>query len=254
MPNQIWNASLYDQKHSFVFEYGENVLSLLDPQPGERILDLGCGTGHLTNAIATSGAKVIGIDSSDSMINAAHANYPDREFVVADAKNFSFPQKFDAIFSNATLHWIIEPEKVISCIAQALKPSGRFVAEFGGKGNVSRILNAVQEALWEIAQIEVNFNKYFYFPSIGEYAPLLEKHNFTVRTAILYDRPTQFKEGENGLRNWIMMFNEAIFSQVTNDVKQQVLQSVENKLRNTLFKDGNWFADYKRLQIVADKE
>ena len=122
MPNNNWDTSLYDQKHAFVFEYGKGLIPLLQPQPGELILDLGCGTGHLTHAIAESGAHVIGIDSSASMIETAQSTYPHLEFLVADARDFSFASPFDAIFSNATLHWIIEAEQVARCIAASLKP------------------------------------------------------------------------------------------------------------------------------------
>jgi trans-aconitate methyltransferase len=108
-----WDATFYDQKHRFVSEYGKSLIPLLDPQPGELILDIGCGTGHLTQAIAESGAHVIGIDSSASMIETARAAYPDLEFLVADARHFSFPTPFDAVFSNAVLHWIPEAEEVV---------------------------------------------------------------------------------------------------------------------------------------------
>src|SRR3989440_1851801 len=113
--NNDWNSSLYDQKHAFVYEYGRGLIPVLDPQPGELILDLGCGTGHLTQTIAESGAHVIGIDSSASMIETAQITYPHLEFLVADAKDFFFASPFDAIFSNATLHWIVEAEQVARC-------------------------------------------------------------------------------------------------------------------------------------------
>jgi trans-aconitate methyltransferase len=111
-----WDSSLYDQKHSFVFKYGEEVLALLNPQRGERILDVGCGTGHLTKLIVEAGAEVVGIDSSPEMIEAARAACPDINFVVADAANFSFTEPFDAVFSNAALHWVTEAEQAVVCI------------------------------------------------------------------------------------------------------------------------------------------
>ncbi|MEI9933374.1 MAG: class I SAM-dependent methyltransferase [Ferruginibacter sp.] len=111
-----WNASLYDNKHDFVFKYGEDVVELLNPQVGERVLDLGCGTGYLTNVIATSGAEVIGIDSSADMIKKAKQEYPLVEFHVMNAEDFHFAKKFDAIFSNAALHWVLKKEKAIDSI------------------------------------------------------------------------------------------------------------------------------------------
>jgi trans-aconitate methyltransferase len=131
-----WNAALYENKHAFVWQYGEDLLQLLNPKQGERILDLGCGTGQLTEKIATFGAVVMGIDNAPAMIEKARQNYPHLRFDVADARNFQVEQPLDAVFSNAALHWIKEPDAVINCVHQALKPGGRFVAEFGGKGNV----------------------------------------------------------------------------------------------------------------------
>lgn len=252
MPNNDWNPALYDQKHAFVFEYGENLISLLDPQPGESILDLGCGTGHLTKTIAGSGAHVVGIDNSPDMVEAARKNYPHINFVVADARDFSFPTPFDALFSNATLHWVTEPERAVNCIAASLKPGGRFVAEFGGKRNVAQITTAIQQSIWELMRIKVDYP--LYFPSIGEYATLLEKHNLAVHTALLFERPTKLEEGEKGLGNWITMFAGSMFNNLPAGIKQQVLERTEEKLRAPLFKDGHWFADYRRLRIVAYKE
>lgn len=252
MPDNDWNTSLYDQKHAFVSEYGKGLLPLLEPKAGEFILDLGCGSGHLAHAIAQSGAHVVGIDSSASMIETARIAYPDIEFLVADARDFAFPFTFDAIFSNATLHWVREAEQVVQRIVVALKPGGRFVAEFGGKGNVAIITTAVEQSLEEITHAKVDLG--WYFPSIGEYASLLEQHGLAVQTALLFDRPTQLEEGEKGLRNWIQMFGDRIFTTVSEEVKQQALERTEEKVRKYLFKDGNWFADYKRLRIVAYKE
>ncbi|HYE71933.1 MAG TPA: class I SAM-dependent methyltransferase, partial [Blastocatellia bacterium] len=121
-----WDSSLYDQKHAYVTKYGEGVLDLLNSQAGERILDVGCGTGHLTKKIAESGAEVVGIDSSAEMIEVARTTYPEINFVVADATDFSFDKPFDAIFSNAALHWVKPPEQAVICMSRALKSGGRF--------------------------------------------------------------------------------------------------------------------------------
>jgi trans-aconitate methyltransferase len=252
MVNKMWDVNLYEQKHAFVSEYGKGLIPILQPHSGELILDLGCGTGHLTKTIAESGAHVIGIDSSASMVEAAHATYPDLEFLVADAKDFSFPSHFDAIFSNATLHWIAEAEQVVCCIAASLKPGGRLVVEFGGKGCVATITAAVQQSFREVMHMEVDFG--WYFPSIGEYASLLEKHNLAVQNAILFQRPTPLEDGENGLRNWIQMFGDRVFHNVSDDMKEQVLERTEEKTRDLLFKNGQWIADYTRLRIVAYTE
>jgi trans-aconitate methyltransferase len=240
------------QKHAFVFEYGKGLIPILQPQAGESILDLGCGTGHLTKTIAESGAHVIGIDGSASMVESAKVTYPDLEFLVVDAREFSFAFPFDAIFSNATLHWIVEAEQVVRRIAVSLKVGGRLVVEFGGKGNVATITTAVQQSFRELMHTEVEFG--WYFPSIGEYASSLEQYGLAVHQAVLFDRPTPLEDGEKGLQNWIQMFGERVFRNVTNDMKLQILARTEEKTRDLLFKNGQWFADYRRLRVVAYKE
>lgn len=251
MPQNVWNASMYNEKFAFVSAYGQDLVGWLNPQPGENILDLGCGTGQLAQTIAATGAHVIGIDSSATMIETAQKTYPDSDFRVADATNFSFPTQFDAVFSNATLHWVPDAERVIQNIAASLKQDGRFVAEFGGKGNVVHIVNAIQDAIGETLHIQVPSG--WYFPSIGEYTPLLEKHNLAVDTALLFDRPTPLADGEQGLRRWIEMFASAMMLSVPEEVKPLILDNVERQLRPTLFQQGQWFADYRRLRIMAHK-
>ena len=246
-----WNSALYDQKHAFVFEYGKSLVSMLAPQPGETILDLGCGTGHLAADIAQSGAHVIGIDGSPEMIEKARATYPTLQFQVADARAFSFPDTFDAIFSNATLHWIKEAEDVIKNMAASLKPSGRLVAEMGGKGNVESVLAATRQAIQEITQQEVDDG--WYFPSIGEYTPLLEKHGLQVQSAILFDRPTRL-EGTDGLRNWLRMFGARMLRNIPEIQQAEVFTRVEDSLRDRFFKGDHWIADYRRLRFTAIKE
>ena len=140
----MWDAKLYDDKHSFVWKHGASLVELLSPKPGESVLDLGCGTGHLTAQIAEAVASVLGIDSSPQMIDEARRIFPDVRFEVQDARSLPYTEQFDAVFSNAALHWIKEAEQVVQGVSRALKPGGRFVAEFGGKGNVQAILAAVR--------------------------------------------------------------------------------------------------------------
>src|SRR5206468_2153174 len=128
----------YDDKHSFVWKYGKEVLDLLAPREGERILDVGCGTAHLTNQIASRGARVVGLDKSSAMIERARALYPELQLEVADATDFHFDEPFDAVFSNAAIHWMKDQDAVARAVFNALKPGGRFVAEFGGKGNIKK--------------------------------------------------------------------------------------------------------------------
>lgn len=249
MTTPEWDSALYTAKHSFVYEYGRELVALLAPQRGERILDLGCGSGQLTRAIAESGARVTGLDNSASMIDAARGAYPELSFVLGDAREFSFDEPFDAVFSNAALHWVKPPEKAIDCVARCLRPGGRFVAEFGGKGNVRCIYEAAEAAGREIAGREVrNVN---YFPSVAEYSALLESRGMEVRQASLFDRPTKLEDGENGLRNWLTMFGEKTFGAMPDDIRQKWIARTEEKSRATLLHDGSWYADYRRLRIVA---
>jgi trans-aconitate methyltransferase len=239
-----WNVDLYQNKHSYVWEYGAKILEILAPQPGERILDLGCGTGQLTAQIATTGASVVGLDSAKTAIAQARNNYPTIEFQLADGIDFSCDVPFDAVFSNAALHWIKPPEAVINCIWEVLKPGGRLVAEFGGKGNIRQITKALNLAL-----SEPDYNPW-YFPSIAEYSTLLEARGFAVTHARLFARPTQL-EGEAGLANWLEMFSGDRLACQTS--KTEIIKQIESQLRSQLYRDGHWFADYKRIQIVAIK-
>jgi len=249
-----WDPALYDSKHSFVWKYGLELIELLAPQRGERILDLGCGTGHLTNQIALSGAAVTGLDISQAMIEQARQNYPDLEFVPGAAAAFAFQQPFDAVFSNAALHWVKRPEAVVECVAHALQPGGRFVAEFGGKGNIAAIHAALRTALQALAPPRSEEWNPWYYPSVGEYATLLERHGLAVRYATLFDRPTPLEEGERGLRLWLQMFAEDLLDTLSPDAREQAIQSVERQLRPARFRDGSWYADYSRIRVLARRE
>lgn len=246
------NVDLYEHHHAFVPRLGVELLELLAPQNGEKILDLGCGTGHLTYQITTRGAEVLGIDSAPAMIKKAHDNYPELRFEVGNGIHLSSQEQFDAVFSNAVLHWITPPEEVIANIWQVLKPGGRFVAEFGGKGNIQAVITAIYQGLEVTGCRSVPANPW-YFPSIGEYSQLLEQQGFEVKYAMLMDRPTPLSDGVNGLRNWLKMFAGHFFEGISNRQKNQVLQAVEEILRPSLYHNGIWIADYRRIRIVAGK-
>jgi trans-aconitate methyltransferase len=240
----MWNAKLYDDRHAFVWKHGASLVELLAPKPGEHILDLGCGTGHLTAHIAAAGALVLGIDASSAMIDEARNAYPALRFEVADARALTFDRSFDAVFSNAALHWVKEAAAAVKGIARALKPGGRFVAEFGGHGNVRLILAAMQELVGPHAVSP------WYFPGIGEYAGLLERHGMEVTFATLFDRPTPL-EGADGLRQWVTMFGGSILNRVPVEQRDAFFEQLEDRLRPTLWRDGAWIADYRRLRVVA---
>ena len=250
MANDNWNSSLYDQKHSFVYEYGKDLLALLNPQTGERILDVGCGTGHLTAQIVALGATVIGLDSSAAMIEKAQAAYPQVEFRQADATNFSFAEPFDAIFSNAALHWVLQAEAAVKCMSQALRSGGRFVMECGGKGNIANILTALNQAMVELGQSEMEQS--WVFHSISEYTTLLEKYGLEVNQAFLFDRPTKL-EDEDGMLNWLHMFGTVRTQKLSDEMREQAFALATEKLRDVQYINGHWYADYRRLRIVARK-
>jgi len=245
-----WDAALYQDQHSFVWRYGANLLELLDPQPGERILDIGCGTGQLTQEIARRGALVTGLDSSAEMLADARKQFPQLTFVLADAARFDFPEPFDAVFSNACLHWIKQKhaEGSVASIAAALRPGGRFVAEFGGHGNIA----IVQAALRKVLGTGADDRSPWYFPSIGDYAPLLERHGLEVGNASLFDRPTPL-EGEDGLDHWLRMFGQTYLRPLSPEHADHVVHQLVEELRPALYRNGIWTVDYRRIRIVASR-
>jgi len=243
-----WNADLYNASHSFVWKFGAQLIELLAPKAGERILDLGCGTGALTAQIAAAGAEVVGIDSSPAMIDQARRSFPDLIFHVADARTFAVEGQFDAIFSNAVLHWVKQPEQAIARIRAALKAGGRFVAEFGGKGNTQKMVAALQRqaAAFGVTDYVIPW----YYPGIAEYTGILENHGFEVTFATLFERPTPL-EGEAGLRRWFEMFGGSLLDRLTPADREACLSALETDLRPKLYRDETWVADYRRLRVVA---
>lgn len=245
-----WDAELYEARHSFVFKFGEDLIAVLNPKAGERILDLGCGTGQLTAKIADSDAQVIGLDSSPEMVGQARQNFPQLKFVLGDAARMEFTEEFDAVFSNAALHWIIDMPAAAECISTSLRPGGRFVAELGGKGNVHLIESAVQHVLAAGGHLIPPSRTVF--PSISEYSGVLESRGLEVRLAILFDRPTRL-EGDAGMENWLRQFMWYYFQHLTASQQNEALQRIVDELRPQLFRDGNWYADYRRLRVTAYK-
>ena len=248
-----WNAELYDQKHAFVYQYGESLLELLDAKPGEHILDLGCGTGHLTQRIQSLGAIVTGIDSSAEMIQQAEENFPELKFSVANAANFYFEEPFDAIFSNAVLHWIKDQDSLIKTVYDNLKPDGRFVAEMGGRGNVGKMIAATQQVLLKHGYVDQAAIVMWYFPGLGEYTKRLEDQGFRVTFATHYDRKTPLQDGDKGVAKWIAMFGNEYMKGVPEDQKQEILKEITDLLEPQYNENGQWYADYKRLRFIAIK-
>jgi SAM-dependent methyltransferase len=243
---QGWNARKYKANASFVAELGKPVLDLLEPKPGERVLDLGCGDGTLTREIARLGCDVIGVDASSEMVEAARASGV--EALLGDATALTFVEEFDAVFSNAALHWIKPPEAAIAAVWKALRPGGRFVGEFGGSGNVATIVGAVEAAL---AKRGVGVTSPWFFPTAEQYAALLQRGGFSVFAIELFARPTPLPDD---VRGWLETFAQCYLNAVPAADREALIAEVVDDLRNSMT-DGqnNWYADYVRLRFGAEK-
>lgn len=248
-----WDASLYDGKHQFVSKYGEGIVRLLDVQIDEKILDLGCGTGDIAHTFQQLGAEVIGVDHSANMIERAKEKYPSIPFYEKDANVFTMDASFDAVFSNATLHWIKTPELVLERVYAHLSKGGRFVAEFGGYGNVQGITDSIVEHIRALDLSYEDSQFPWYFPSVGTYTKLMEEAGFRVTYAEHFDRPMPLND-DAGIHHWIRMFCADFFTDIEETATEKVIAAVVNDLKETMYKDGTWVADYKRLRVIGIKE
>ncbi|MCB1474320.1 MAG: methyltransferase domain-containing protein [Rhodobiaceae bacterium] len=241
---QTWSAEGYERNARFVSDLGGAVFDWLAPAAGETILDVGCGDGALTRRIAETGADVTGVDSSPQFIAAARQR--GIEAHLGDAQDLDFDRRFDAVFSNAALHWMTRPADVVAGVARALKPGGRFVAEFGGHGNVAAIVTAMR-AMVRIHGGDTALANPWYFPTPGEYSQLLADAGFTIDEIALVPRPTPLP---TGLAGWLQTFRQPFFDQYAPDVRTRVLAEIEHLLRPALCDSGgNWTADYVRLRV-----
>jgi trans-aconitate methyltransferase len=247
-----WDAKGYDNRFSFVTTYGEALVDRLDPQAGEHVIDLGCGTGHLTAQIAQRGAVTEGLDADPQMLSEARATYPQLVFREADARSFAVAAPVNAVFSNATLHWIPErdQQRVLDTVHRALQPGGRFVAEMGGAGNVAAILAAVAQARASHGLPE-RTEPPWCFPTPAEQAARLERAGFRVRSVEHFDRPSALSPGDT-TANWLGMFGVGLLSDVPADQRQSLLAEVDRLTAPDLqASDGSWHADYVRLRWYA---
>jgi trans-aconitate methyltransferase len=243
-----WHPQIYAENARFVSDLGEPLLELLDAKPGEKVLDLGCGDGALTEKIAGAGCAVLGADSSLAQVQATKKR--GLPGIVLDGRRFSFKQTFDAVFTNAALHWMKEAEDVVISVARCLKASGRFVGEFGGMGNVETIRTTLHDRVrrrgidpWSVDP--------WYYPSPEEYATLLRKHGFTASYIELLPRPTQLP---GDILGWLEVFAQPFTNAVREPERKQFLQDVRAALGPRLQKsDGTWQADYVRLRFKAVK-
>jgi trans-aconitate methyltransferase len=247
---QVWDAALYDRRLGFVSRFGQDLVRLLDPQPGERILDLGCGTGDLLQRIAAAGAEALGLDHSEAMVAEARRKHPRLRFEVADAAEYHDSEPFDAVFSNAALHWMRDAPRVVAGIWRLLRPGGRFVAEFGGKGNARAVVAGLAEALAPLG-IDAQARNPWYFPSLGEYCALLDSHGFRVVQAQHFERPTPLEDGEEGLQHWLDAFAGAFLEGLGDGERAAACRRVADAVRPRLYRDGAWVIDYVRLRVIA---
>jgi trans-aconitate methyltransferase len=241
-----WHPESYSNNARFVSDLGEPLLDLLQPKPSETILDLGCGDGALTEKIKAAGSAVIGVDSSHPFLEAALA----RKLNVAlmDGRQLALKRRFNAVFSNAALHWMKRPDAVIEGVAHCLKPGGRFVGEFGGKGNVETIRAALHAALRKRG-IDPWTADPWYYPSPEQYSELLTQCGFTVDYIELIPRPTKLP---GDIIGWLEVFAQPFIKSAPNDQKTRFLDEVRDALGPTLCRpDGSWYADYVRLRFKA---
>ncbi len=243
---QRWESDGYQKHAGFVPMLGAPVLDLLAPKAGEHILDLGCGDGALTEKLRDAGALVRGVDASEAMIEAAKKRGLDVR--VLDAHALDFDEAFDAVFSNAALHWMLDPDAVIAGVYRALKPGGRFVGEFGGHGNVAAIMVALIAAL-EKQGIDAKPIMPWYFPTTTAYQTRLEKHGFEVTSIQLIPRPTPLPTDMAG---WLQTMAGTLFDVVEPTKRAAALNDTLRFLDGCLKDEqGQWTADYVRLRFSA---
>ena len=245
-----WNAQKYHETCGRVTEHGIKLVDILRKMRCNRVLDLGCGTGVLTNEIAGFAHEVTGIDSSSAMIEKAKTTYPNLEFIVMDACSLHWENYFDVVFSNAVFHFIKTQDILLNNIHKALIKNGTLVCEFGASGNIAGLLDAIAEACKKRGKA---YSLRFYYPTHDEYSDILEKHGFSVESIITYDLDTQLKEGELGLRNWINQIFNVEMEWFDISEREEILKEIEADLRPVQWDGLNWHLPNRRIQVIAHK-
>lgn len=244
-PDTTWDAGRYDREFAFVADYGADLLGLLAPRGGETILDLGCGTGTLTAALAAAGALPHGVDNDPGMIAAARQALPQLRFDVADAHDLTRLGRYDAVFSNAALHWMADPAAVFAQVRRRLDPGGRFVAESGADGNVAAIRDAAHRARTDLGLPSVV--EPWDFPTPAEQAARLEAAGFRIGLLQRFERPTPLT---GTAADWISMFGGSFLADLPAGSRAEFAAAVDRHAAHLRGADG-WRADYVRLRFSA---
>ena len=243
---QTWDAARYARNARFVSELATEMIDVLAPRPGERILDVGCGDGALSERIAARGAAVVGVDAAADMVAAARKRGLDAR--VMGGEELRFEAEFDAVFSNAALHWMRRADAVIAGVRRALKPGGRFVAEFGGHGNIAAVMAALGETLGRRGIDASRFSPW-YFATVDEYRAKLEAHGFRVAAISLFTRPTPLP---GAIGDWLDTFCESFLKAVPAAERPRLKDDIAAALRpDWCDAAGRWTLDYVRLRVVA---
>ena len=253
MNGNQWQAEDYDRRFAYVSRLGDDLLELLGPVAGLRVLDLGCGTGRHAAALADKGAHVVGIDADEGMLAKARTDHPNVRFVHLDADRLSLaaigtPMPFDVCLSNAALHWMTDQEQALRNVRSVLRGGARFVAEMGGAGNIATLDAALRGALQDLGLADVRVVRN-YFPTVGQQAALLELCGFRVELAAWFPRPTPLAEGDTAA-DWTRHFRASTWNAVPVDRHDDLARAVDRRAVSLHTADG-WFADYCRLRFVA---
>lgn len=247
MTHKTWSPERYRREAGFVSELGAPVLDWLAPRAGERILDLGCGDGVLTEKITARGATVVGIDASPEMAAAAGRRGLDARLLAAE--QMAFDGEFDAVFSNAALHWMRDTDAVLARVYRALRPGGRFAGEMGGAGNVAILYDALAITLRRFEPGAPHPASTLYFPAPEPFRARLAAAGLEAERLEHFARPTPLP---SGIIAWYETFAGEWLERIPPDARAAAFADLQERLRPQLYDPAQgWHADYVRLRFLA---